>query len=159
MAARNSAAVADDLHARAFEIERIFDAPRSLVFEAWADPQRAARWWGPQGFTTLSLDMDMRQGGHYRHSMRSPQGTVHTKRGVFREVRRPELLVFTYAWEDDSGELGPETIVTVRLFEQGSATRLTLHQGTFDSVSSCDSHRSGWSGALERYAAYVAALP
>src|SRR5271154_4667493 len=75
---------------RELVITRIFDAPRRLVFKAWTEPERAARWWGPQGFVTLRCDMDVRPGGTFRASMRSPEGTVHCRRGVYPEVVQPE---------------------------------------------------------------------
>jgi uncharacterized protein YndB with AHSA1/START domain len=63
-------------------ITRIFDAPRALVFKTWAEPERAVRWWGPQGFTTAYCEMDVRPGGAYRVCMRSPEGIEHWQRGV-----------------------------------------------------------------------------
>ncbi|MFL5266209.1 MAG: SRPBCC domain-containing protein, partial [Stellaceae bacterium] len=109
-------------------ITRIFDAPRSLVFKAWTEPDRAARWWGPQGFTTLHCTMDVRAGGAFRICMRSPDGAEYWKQGVYREVAEPERLVFTFAWEDAEGKPGHETVVTVTFAEHGAKTRLTLHQ-------------------------------
>jgi uncharacterized protein YndB with AHSA1/START domain len=79
---------------RELVITRIFDAPRELVFKAWAEPDRAVRWWGPQGFTTAHCEMGVRPGGTYRVCMRSPEGTEHWQRGVCREVVEPERLVF-----------------------------------------------------------------
>lgn len=87
-------------------LTREFDAPRALVFRAWTEPRRAARWWGPQGFTRVSCRMDARPGGAYRLAMRGPDGVVRTKRGVYREVT-PERIVFSYAW-DDSGVAASE---------------------------------------------------
>src|ERR1700752_2513004 len=84
-------------------ITRIFDAPREVVFNAWSEPERAMRWWGPQGFTTAHCEMDVRPGGTYRVCMRSPEGTEHWQRGVCREVVEPERLVFSFAWEDAEG--------------------------------------------------------
>src|SRR5881396_3140689 len=84
-------------------VTRVFDAPCELVFRVWTDPEHAALWWGPQGFTTISCEMDVRPGGAYRACMRSPAGTRHCRRGVYREVSAPERLVFTFAWEDGDG--------------------------------------------------------
>ena len=44
-------------------IEREFDAPRELVWKAWADPEMAKRWWGPKGFTSPAAEIDFRVGG------------------------------------------------------------------------------------------------
>src|SRR5713226_3244803 len=89
----------DELEARERElvITRIFDAPRNVVFQAWTEPGRAARWWGPQGFVTTYCDMDVRPGGAFRVCMCSPEGVDHWKQGVYREVVEPERLVFTFA--------------------------------------------------------------
>ncbi len=142
---------------RALEISRIVDAPRELVFKAWTDPEEIARWWGPQGFTTTSLTMDLHPGGAYRACMRSPTGTLHCRQGVYQEIVPPERLVFTFAWEDAAGDPGHETVVTVTFAEQGGKTLLTLHQATFETVAACDDHRGGWTSCLERFAEYLAA--
>jgi uncharacterized protein YndB with AHSA1/START domain len=44
-------------------ISRVFDAPRSLVFKTWTQPEHLARWWGPKGFTLVSCTLDVRPGG------------------------------------------------------------------------------------------------
>jgi uncharacterized protein YndB with AHSA1/START domain len=139
-------------------ITRIFDAPRALVFKAWTEPDRAARWWGPQGFVTVYCNMDVRPGGAFRVCMRSPEGTEHWKQGVYREVVEPERLVFTFAWEDAEGKPGHETVVTVTFSEHGTKTKLTLHQGVFETVMARDAHQSGWTSTLECLADYLANL-
>ena len=145
----------DQSTAKTLVLTRIFNAPRSLVFKAWTDPQQAAMWWGPHGFVTLSCQMDVRPGGAWRIGMRSPQGTVHTKRGIYREIVPPERLVFTWAWEAPDGLPGPETLVTVGFEDHQNATKLTLHQAVFESATACGEHRQGWSSCLERFASYL----
>ena len=157
MGASDSAAAA--ARERELTVTRVFDAPREVVFGAWTDPAQAARWWGPQGFTTISCEMDVRPGGAYRACMRSPHGTRHCRRGVYRDVARPERLVFTFAWEDADGNPGHEMVVTVSFAAVGSRTRLTLHQAGFETVAARDDHRRGWSSCLERFAEYLAGLP
>jgi uncharacterized protein YndB with AHSA1/START domain len=143
---------------RELVVTRILDAPRALVFKAWTEPDRAARWWGPQGFVTLYCKMDARPGGTFRVCMRSPEGTEYWKRGVYREVVEPERLVFNFAWEDADGKPGHETVVTVTFAEHGAKTKLTLHQGVFETVAARDSHEGGWTSTLQRLADYVANL-
>ena len=141
-------------------VTRVFDAPREVVFAAWTDAEQAAQWWGPQGFTTISCDMDVRVGGAYRACMRSPEGTIHCRRGIYRELVPPERLVFTFAWEKGGVEgHGPETVVTVTFADAGrSKTRLTLHQALFETESARDAHQGGWASCMERFAAYLATL-
>ena len=136
-------------------VSRLIDAPRDLVFQAWTDPGQVARWWGPKGFVTIACDMDIRPGGAYWFVMRSPEGTDHRKRGVYREIVAPERIAFTFAWEAADGTLGHETLVTVTFDAIDDKTRLTLRQGAFDSVAGRDDHVIGWTSCLERFGDYM----
>jgi uncharacterized protein YndB with AHSA1/START domain len=140
---------------RVLVITRVLDAPRDLVFAAWTDERSAAQWWGPKGFTSVSCTMDARVGGAWRRVMLSPDGVEHRARGVYREILSPELLVFTYAWEDAAGRLGHETLVTLTFRELGGKTELTLRQELFETVAARDDHRGGWAGCLDRFAQYL----
>jgi uncharacterized protein YndB with AHSA1/START domain len=140
---------------RTLVITRVLNAPREIVFAAWVDPQQAAQWWGPRGFTSVSCAMDVRVGGAWRRVMRSPDGVEHRARGVFREIVAPELLVFTYAWEDEIGHPKHETLLTLTFAEIGDKTELTLRQAVFETVAARDDHGSGWSGCLDRLAEYL----
>jgi len=144
-----------DARERELVVTRIIDAPRHLVFQAWTEPDRVMRWWGPKGFVTIHCDMDIRPGGAFRVCMRSPEGTEYWKRGIYREVVAPERLVFTFAWEDAEGKPGHQTLVTVTLVERGGRTELTLHQAVFETVETCDDHRRGWTSSLQRFAEYL----
>jgi uncharacterized protein YndB with AHSA1/START domain len=84
-------------------IERIFDAPRQMVFDAWTDPETIGQWWGPRGFTTTVHEMDVRPGGVWRFTMHGPDGTDYPNRVVYDEVVAPERLVYTHGADDDSG--------------------------------------------------------
>ncbi len=139
-------------------VSRLIDAPRVLVFKAWTQQDHAARWWGPQGFTVVSCRLDATEGGSYRVSMRSPEGTMHTKRGVYQEVVAPERLVFTYAWEDADGNLGHAMHITVTFEARGQQTLLTLRQTGFEDIPERDSHGSGWTSCFERFAEYIASM-
>jgi len=154
VSARTSAAA--NAAQRELVVTRVIDAPRRLVFKAWTRPEQVARWWGPQGFTTVFCKMDIRVGGAFRFGMRSPQGTEHWKRGVYREIVEPERLVFTFAWEDAEGNPGHETLVTVSFAEHGARTKLTLHQAPFETATARDLHLGGWTSCLERFAEYLA---
>ena len=137
-------------------IERIFDAPRELVFKAWTDPKHLVRWLGPRGFTGTVIEMDARPGGRYRLHMRSEDGEQYWQQGVFREVREPDRFVRTCAWTDaDGNPTGPETIMTVTLEEHHGKTKLTFQQ-VFDTAAACEAHRIGTASALDRLAEYLA---
>lgn len=139
-------------------LTRTLDAPRSLVFEVWSKPEHMERWCGPHGFTIPSGEMDFRPGGGWRSCLRSADGVDHWVQGVYREIVAPERIVFTHAWEDESGKPGHETIVTLIFTEFGRKTKLTLHQAFFESAASRDGHHGGWSETLDRLGDYLAGM-
>ncbi len=137
-------------------ITRVLDAPRALVFEAWTDPERLVRWFGPRGFSVSACELDVRPGGAWRVCMRSPAGEDHWVQGVYREIVEPERLVFTWVREDADGKPGAETVVTVTLAAEGRQTKLTLHHARFESVADRDAHQGGWTSCLDRLPEYLA---
>lgn len=83
-------------------LTRTFAAPRAAVFRAWTDPERLKQWWGPPGYATPAVELDLRVGGRYRIGMRKlPDGDVFYLSGVYQEVRPPERLVYTWRWESE----------------------------------------------------------
>jgi uncharacterized protein YndB with AHSA1/START domain len=155
MAATRSSA-AEAASDRELTITRVFDAPRSLVFKVWTDPEHLARWFGPRDWATPSVQADIRPGGAYRIGIRSPKGDDHRMTGVYREIVAPERIVFTFAWEDAAGKPGHETLVTVTFAEQDGKTALTFHQAIFETVSARDDHNKGWVSVLDRLETYLA---
>jgi uncharacterized protein YndB with AHSA1/START domain len=143
---------------RELTITRVFNAPRSLVFKVWTQPEHFSHWLGPKDFTTIGCQMNVQVGGMYRACIRSPEGTDHWMQGVYREVIEPERLVFTFAWEDENSQPKHETLVTVIFTEQNNQTLMTFHQAIFESTESRNSHHSGWSECFDRLATYLTAL-
>jgi uncharacterized protein YndB with AHSA1/START domain len=138
-------------------LTRELDAPRERVYAAWTDPRQAARWWAPKGFTSLACEMDVRPGGIWRREIRTPDGKLVVKHGLYREIVPPERLVFTYITEHTGGVIDPETLVTVTFADLGDGrTRLTLHHSAFETETARDAHRGGWTSALDRLPTFVA---
>jgi uncharacterized protein YndB with AHSA1/START domain len=145
---------AEDLQ---LEIRRLIKAPRERVFEAWADPEQLKRWFGPQeNYIVPQVKVDLRTGGKYRIQMRNDDGEFHTAVGTYREIKPPERLVFTWAWEKngsepDFGEVEPvEMLIVLEFHARGQDTELVLTQTQFASVESRDRHEQGWNGCLDR---------
>ena len=148
---------ATELEQRTLLLDRVFDAPRDVVFKAWSEPEHLIHWWGPRGFTTDIEKMEFRVGGAYRIHMRSPEGSDHWSQGVYREIVPPVRLVMVGSLADARGTpTTPETVLTVTFEERGAQTRLTLHS-VFETVTARDAHRGGWSSSLERLVEYLAA--
>lgn len=144
---------------RELVLTRTFDAPRAMVYRAWVEIGQVQEWWGPQGFTVVSCEMDVRPGGKWRKEIKSPEGQVFLRYGVYHEVVEPERLVFSYVTDDVGGALGHETTVTVLFAEAGKGkTRLTLWQTGFDTIASADSHKGGWTSTMDAFADYLKAV-
>jgi uncharacterized protein YndB with AHSA1/START domain len=131
------------------KLRRIFKAPREKVFRAWTDPEELKKWWGPEGYTTPSAEVDLRVGGKFRLGMRKlPDGEIFYLSGIYREVRPPELLVYTWRWEAQP-EHG-ETLVTVEFRQVGDSTEVVLTHERFPTEKARDEHNRGWTGCLDR---------
>jgi uncharacterized protein YndB with AHSA1/START domain len=156
MAARNSPDSDHEIEERTLVLSRVFDAPRALVFKVWTQPEHLARWWGPRDYTVISYKADVRVDGAFRFGVRSPENTEHWAHGTYREIVPPERLVFTTAWEYPDGSPKHETVVTLTFAEQGEKTKLTLKQTQFESVTSRDLHRGGWSSTFDLLEEYLA---
>ena len=137
---------------RELTITRVFDAPRSLVFEAWSEPKHLMRWFAPNNFTVPECEMDFRDGGKFRLCMRG-MGRDHWMNGVFREVVRPERIVWSGMLDNDTNE-----VVTTATFEDlGKKTRLVVHQTYSIETDSTRGARQGWTETLDHLAEYLAA--
>jgi len=82
---------------------RIFDAPRALVWKAWTTPEYVMKWWGPKGFTSPMCRIDLRVGGRFTYSMRTPDGHVGYNGGEFREIVPLEKIVWLWYFADADG--------------------------------------------------------
>ncbi len=116
---------ASDTADREIVLERIFDAPRELVWEAWTNPKHIAQWWGPNGFTMSIEKMDLRVGGEWKHVMHGPDGTDYRNESVFREIVRHERIVFEHSG-GRSGGMDISFISTWTFEAVGNQTRLTM---------------------------------
>ncbi|HKS62645.1 MAG TPA: SRPBCC domain-containing protein [Xanthobacteraceae bacterium] len=147
---------------RALVITRVFDAPRELVWTAWTDREHARHWWGPRHHPSTHVEIDARVGGKWRIRLTGvPDGRELWHGGVFREVVKPERLVFTFKW-DEEGERGEENLVSITFAEEGGKdgkkTRMTFRQTPFVSVEERDGHTEGWTSSFDRLEEALAAM-
>lgn len=112
--------------ARKIIIERIFDVPRELVWEAWTNPEEIVQWWGPNGFTNTLHEMDVRPGGQWRHTMHGPDGTDYPNHTKYLEVVKPERLVYSLSGEDKSPCKFHVTVTFDVVGESDEQTKVTL---------------------------------
>lgn len=146
----------------AIVITRLFDAPRETVFRAWTEPERLKLWWAPAGFTTPACEVDLRPGGRFHYCMRSPEGRDIWGLGVYREIVRPERIVYIDSFADaDGNPVAPshygmssshpkESLVTVTFEDASGKTRLTLIHEIPESTAERKDVEKGWGEMLDR---------
>jgi uncharacterized protein YndB with AHSA1/START domain len=137
---------------------RAFNAPRSLVFEAWTKTEHLKNWFGPRGFTLPVCEIDLRPGGAYRFVMRGPDGTDYASKGEYRVIAPPERLVYTDVF-DHPGVSIREALVTVTFEEIEGRTMLTS-TSVYQSVEDRDAVlemgvEQGWAETLDRLAEFL----
>ena len=106
-------------------VTRLFDAPPSMVYQAWSRPELFQRWWMPgsaSGISLLSCDMDVRTGGKYRLEFGTGGSDSMAFYGKYLEVVPNERIV----WTNDEGQEG--AITTVTFEDQGGKTLLRFHE-------------------------------
>ena len=136
-------------------IDRVLPAPRGRVFRALTEPGELIRWWGPNGFTSPSVDFDPRAGGSYRIAMQPPEGDLFHLTGEFREVDPPARLAYTFVWEPADPD-DRETLVSLSLEDRGDETGLSLEQGPFLTDARLALHDQGWSDSLDKLQRHLA---
>jgi uncharacterized protein YndB with AHSA1/START domain len=153
---KNADSIAEPVD-RVLVITRVFDAPRTLVYEAFVNPKHALQWAGPRDYPATHIEGEVRPGGKWRTCLRALDGSRELwQGGVYREVVPNERLVFTFAWDKEDGASGPETLVTITFADQGDKTLMTFRQGVFNTKENCDGHRTGWNSAFDRLAEQIA---
>ena len=134
-------------------LERVFHAPRDLVFKLWTDPQHVAQWWGPYGFTTVVEEMEVRPGGAWRYTMRGPDGIDYPFSGSYVEIIEPERLVIDGRIH---GDLGQDVWTEVTFADYEGKTKVSVRQVySFDSAATRGAP-IGWNQQLDRLANYLA---
>jgi uncharacterized protein YndB with AHSA1/START domain len=138
------------------EMKRVLPAAPSIVFVAFIDPSELAKWWGPEGFTTPSLEFDTRVGESYRIEMQPPEGDPFFLTGEFREVDPPARLAYTFLWEDPDPD-DVETLVRLSFRDLGESTEVAFTQGPFKTEARLALHRDGWADSLDKLERLISA--
>jgi uncharacterized protein YndB with AHSA1/START domain len=147
-------------------LERVIDVPRHLVWEAWTKPEHIKEWFCPKPWGVSDCEIDLRPGGIFRTTMRSPDGKEFPNVGCYLEVVPLERLVFTSVLlpgyrPAPPGDLPFTAIIT--LVTHGTGTRYVataLHQD----AAGRDKHKTmgfheGWGKALDQLVELVKAIP
>ncbi|MAT40239.1 MAG: ATPase [Ectothiorhodospiraceae bacterium] len=148
-------------------IERTFNAPRDLVWEAWTDPKHVAKWHGPEGFTAPHVEADFRVGGKFLSCMEAPDGTQFWSTGMYHEIDPKDLIVASDYFADKDGNIVhaskygmpedfPLEMFVVTEFEDlNGTTKLTLTHYGMPAGEMTEGATQGWNQSLDKLAAIV----
>lgn len=109
-------------------MSRVFDAPRDVVFRAFATAEALAQWWGPRGWTLSANNLDFRPGGTWHYCMRGPDGEESWGLSTYSEILQGERIVHTDAFSNAEGTVAegmPQMQITIEFTDEDGRTRVT----------------------------------
>jgi uncharacterized protein YndB with AHSA1/START domain len=144
-------------------IERIFEAPRELVWKAWTEPEMFKKWWGPKHFTCPFVEIDFREGGTCLSCMRSPDGKDFWSTSTYKEIVPIQKIVATDSFADKHGNVVPSTHydmegfqlemeITLLLEEVEGKTKMTLRHAGLPEGEMKDMTAAGWNESFDKLA-------
>ena len=145
-------------------ISRLLRAPRSRVWQAWADPEHLKQWWCPKPWTTEVRAFDLKAGGAFHTTMRGPDGGVSDTPGSFLHILPMERVVFTSlmtgGWRPATPWMPFTAIISME--DEGEGTRYTAHVMHKDKAGR-DSHEEmgffdGWNSCITQLDDYALSL-
>lgn len=137
----------NDDAAHVLEMSRHFEAKPERVFDAWLGTSWGD-WLGPRSIRAEVTLIEPKIGGRYSVTMHRPDGTTLTVHGEYREIDRPNKLVFSWKWDQE----GIDTLVSLTFRASGGGTDMTIRHSGFASAERRDNHNIGWTGSFDKLA-------
>ncbi len=158
-----------------FKLTREFNAPRSLMFKVWTEAEHLKNWWGPAGLEVGVAKLDLRPGGVFHYSMKTPDGNMMWGKFVYREIIEPTKLEFVASFSDaDEGYTRHpmaagwpvEILSTIEFTEHEGKTTLHMTGVAINAsddevktfVESIPSMNEGWGGTFAQLEAHLKTL-
>ena len=156
-----------------FNLSRVFNAPRELVFKVHTEAKHLENWMSPEGFKTIHAAMDFRVGGTYHYGIEGPNGTQMWGKQVFQEIVPNERLSYIQSFSNKDGGSArhpmsatwPLEMLATTVFEDidGASTKVTITWQPWNSDdvgnSTFDAARSGmaqgFGGTFAKLDAYL----
>jgi len=115
-------------------LERVFAAPRALVFEMFKECDHLKQWWGPRGWTLTVCQMDFRPGGSWLYCMKCVDesqgeffGMESWGKEIYHDIVEPERITYTDYFTDAEGTINegmPSGESVLQFIDQGSTTKV-----------------------------------
>ncbi|GAB3255443.1 SRPBCC family protein [Kineosporia babensis] len=96
------------------------------IWSAWIDPTAIARWWGPSGFTSTVLELDVREGGRFDVVMQGPDGSRFDNLYLFDDVEPGQRVTYVHQGSAEHGLAPSRSVVTIEAVDAGARTSVTL---------------------------------
>ena len=146
-------------HPKDLVLKRSFKAPRKLVFECFTTPKHLVHFWAPKPFTTHNCKVDLKPGGEWTYTFRSPEGQEHDCRAVYETVEPPQKLVIVQAVPGPGGKPFFRIRQTITLEEKGNETAVVFEGKVLEANPGSDPFLDGMAQGtnmtLDQMVAYV----
>lgn len=151
-------------------ISRILKVPRDVVWKTWTEPDQIKKWWGPKKYTATVVKNDLRIGGKYLYSMKSPEGKLLWYTGIYQDLDIHARIISTDSFSDEMGNMVPPStygmpadmsnvlhlIVTFEEEQKGKTT-LTIKQMGMPPGTMIQMTKAGWNESLDKFEAALKA--
>lgn len=140
---------------RTLTLERTFNAPLDLVWEAWTQPEHIANWWGPKGMQTKVLQHEFKEGGNWKYAMIMQDGSEFIADGIYKEIVPKARIISTANFKPMT-----EGVEIQALFEaNGNTTKFTFHC-VHETEEYCKQQEqmgfyNGWGSVFDRLSEFV----
>jgi uncharacterized protein YndB with AHSA1/START domain len=126
MTAQATKTILDRPTDREVVFSRTLQAPCANVWRAWTDPKRLEKWFGPDGFTLTTHEMNFKQDGFWKFTMHGPDGTDYKNKVLYLEIDEPHRLVYKQAGEEETEDINFLTTITFEALSDHE-TKLIMH--------------------------------
>lgn len=139
-----------DLNSRTLTIEKTFNAPLKVVWEAWIQPDQIVKWWAPSGMNVKVVEHDFKVGGKWKYAMPMPDGSEFISEGTYKEIIEQEKII-------TSADFKPmtENVELIVLFEADGEQTKFKFSVIHATEAYCKQQEemgfyNGWGSAFER---------
>lgn len=135
-------------------VRRQIRATRAFLYQAWTDPARFIRWFGPQAWAVERCEIDARPGGSWRAWLKRGDGAGICVGGVYTEVEPERRIVFTWDNDEQGRPTDGTSLVTVTFVEVADGVEVSITHRELSTAQAVDID-VGWNSALDSLEDYA----
>lgn len=138
-------------------LTRVYDAPLKMVWDAFTDPNQAAHWWGPRGFTLTTKSKDLKPGGQWVYTMHGPDGKDWPNIATYHEVEKYSRLVYDHGATETTPPLFRVTAEFKELGKNKTQFEMTMALATEEAAKETAKFikAAGGNSTWDRFAEYL----